>query len=381
MGISASVFEPLVRGGAWIKDGLGWAADGLNMNLAALGGYWSLQLSIMDSQARIEEWIDDGLGRHVEVYNDSLDIIWEGFVSKVTANIGSLSLSRGPLLDTVANRVKCIYSTVDTSTTPPTVGVREDTDWAEDADSQDRYGIIERVVSVGGANATTAEQIRDTALDDLKDPATDERENVSSSNVPSATIDCLGYSHWFKAYTYSSTTTGTQNASAKLQAVLAGDPNNIFSTDYYGIATNTTQVGAWEQDDRVAWSIMSGIVALGDSSFNRYIFGIYAGRKPFYSAVPTTVDYQRRLSDPGQWIESYGIGGKKRPWEILPGKWVFYTDLLTGTIPATSLRADPRHLFIEQMSYSVPWALSLDGARAGRLDQLLARLGLAGAGA
>jgi hypothetical protein len=379
--LSLVVKEPLVIGAGLIDDSLGVKVDRLQVVETAMGGFWSLTFELKDSQTKIEDWVDDGLGRHVELYNPALQCIWEGFASKISANIGSLTLTRGPLLETVANKVKVVYSTVDYSIVPPAVGARDDTAWYEDSDSQVKYGEIQRVVSVGGVQPAEADQIAQTALEELKEPATDEKDNLASSVEPSVTVECLGYVHWLNAYTYSSTTTGTENASTKLQNIITADPNSLLSTDFTDIATNTTAVGAWEQDSRIAWSIVKGITALGDSSFNRYLFGIGTGRKATYSAIPTTAKYQRSLLDPQQSLELYGSGQRVLPWDSEPGEYVFYTDLLIGRSQSSTLRLDPRYLFIEQSSFTIPWALTLDGSKVGRLDQLLAQLGLKGTGA
>jgi hypothetical protein len=339
-----------------------------------------LRFNLADRQSKIEDWIEDGLGRHIELYNPALELIWEGFVSRVRGNIGGLSIARGPHLS-IANRVRVIYSTVDTTVTPPAMGVRRPTDVANNTDSQAAYGIIERNISVGGVTEANAEQIRDTALDELKDPETSETDNLASSSAANVTVECLGYFHWLKAYTYASATTGTENASAKIENVLAADPNGIFSTDYNDVTENTTAVGAYEQDSRTAMQIIKGIVGLGDTSFNRYLFGFYQDRKARYGAMPTDTEYQRSLLEPEQKLARYGVGGRVMPWDAQAGEWVFYTDLLVGRSQPSERRLDPRYLFIEQSAFTLPWALSLQGSRSGRLDQLLARLGLGGTSA
>jgi hypothetical protein len=375
------VYKPLYAGGRFI-DSLGFSIDALNPVWTAFGGYWSLTFTIRGSKSRIEEWIMDGLGRHIVLYNPGLSVIWSGFASLISANIGSLSIQRGPLLDTVANRLKVVYSFVDTSTDVPIVGGRASTGWYEDADSQSRYGVIERVLSVGGVSAGEEAQLAQVALEEYREPGGNEVDNLGSSVEPSATITCLGYIHWLKAYTYASTTTGLQNASTKLESVLAADPNSLMSTDYSGITTNTTQVKAYEQKDRTAWNVVKAIIAKGDASFNRYLFGLYDGRKAKYSAIPTNIAYQRSLANPRQELETYGAEQTVKPWDSIPGEWVFYTDFLIGrTQPGTGIRQDPRYLFIEQASFVAPWALTLNGAKISRLDQLMAQMGLGGTGA
>jgi hypothetical protein len=373
--------QPLWIGTAIVDDNLAFKVDAISVVWTALGGYWALRFNLKGSQMLVEDWLENGLGRHIALYSHTLEPIWEGEVSSVSGNIGGMSQGRGPLLD-AANRIKVIYSTVDTTVTPPAVGVREPTAWADDTDSQALYGIVERAVSIGGANATTAAQIRDTRLADFAIPRTSETDNLTSGTETSVTVECLGYVHRLTGFVYNQTvTTGLINASAKLTAILTAEPNSIFSADYGNVATNTTQVGAWENDDRDAWGLVKGIAALGDASLNRYLFGIYADRKAYYNALPTTPKFQRALSDPGQWLELFGSGGRLKPWEIEPGQWVFYTDLFAGRSLETTLRVDPRYLLIEQGEFSTPWASVLKGGDANRTDQLLAQLGLGGSGA
>lgn len=374
--------EPLWIGTGLIDDNLATKVDAIQILWTALGGYWALRFNLKGNQGQIEDWLENGLGRDITLYSDALLPIWEGEVSQVSGNIGALSQTRGPLLDTVANRIRTVYSFVDTSITPPGMGGRDDTAWASDTDSQGKYGIISRIASVSGANATTAEQIRDTRLADFAEPKTTETDNLQSTTATSVTVECRGYVHRLKTLVYNQTViTGLINASAKLQAVLAAEPNSIFSTDYSLLTANTTQVGAWENDNRVAWSIVKGITALGDAAFNRYLFGIYANRRAEYAAVPTTPKYQRALADPGQWLQLFGSGGNLKPWEVEPGEWTFYTDLFTGRAQETTLRLDPRYLLIEQGTFDTPWSLTLQGGDANRTDQLLAQLGLGGSGA
>ncbi|MCP4540597.1 MAG: hypothetical protein GY832_25960 [Chloroflexi bacterium] len=372
--------EPLWIGTGLIDDDLAFKIDGIQAVWTANGGYWSLSFQLRGNQDIVEDWLENGLGRDITLYSPALLPIWEGAVNQASGNIGSLALGRGPLLD-APNKIKAIYSTVDTNVTPPAVGVREPTAWASNTAAQAKYSIIERVLSLAGATATSAAQIRDTRLADLALPKSTETDNLGSPTETSVTVECAGYIHWLKAYVYNSTTTGQQNASTKLQAVLAADPNSIFSTDYANITTNTTQVGAWENDDRQAWSIAQAISALGDASDNRYVLGVYRGRKVHYNAVPTTPKFQRTLADPGQWLELFGSGGSLDPWAVEPGQWTFYTDLFTGRTQPTTLRLDPRYLFIEQGTFNAPWALTMQGGEVNRGDQLLASLGLGGSAA
>lgn len=384
---SINIYEPLVKtGGILYKNALFsrlWVDDYQHI-IQAFGGYWSARFSIVANLNKIEDWIANGLGRHVEAYDDALGVMWEGFVNKVTANLGPLSVVRGPLLD-VANRVRVAYSYVDNTTTPPTVGGRETTADTDDADSQTKYGIIPKVLSIGGAdeaNTGVASAVRDTYLEEHKLPKTTKSLNTgATARELTATIEALGYVHWLN-YPYNVGTTGSINASAKIANVIAASPNLAWigfgSTNY--ITANTLQADAWEDEDRLALNVIKGATAMGDAAQARWLFGVYANRECWYYPAPTTLEYYQRLSDLGIQVET-ASGDRLKPWAVKPGKWLLFPDFLIGrTVPA-ALRDDPRAMFLESSQFSAPWDLTLKGGDLDTLPQLLAQYGLAGVGA
>ena len=182
-------------------------------------------------------------------------------------------------------------------------------------------------------------------------------------------------------FTYSTTTTGTRAYSDRIQDALGADPNSIFSTDYTGITTNSATVPYYDNDDRTAWQIIKGIISKGDTSYNRYTFGIYQDRKAFYDAAPTSIEYYHKLSDNKQRIETAG-GVEIKPWDVLPARWLQISDWLIGrTPPTTDFRQDPRNMFVESVQYTAPWGLSISGNKIDTLPQILGQLGLTGIGA
>lgn len=377
--LSINVFEPLVTGGAY-RETLTDQLDSYQHEIRALGGYWTGTFTLKDRLTRIEDWLDRGLGRHIVTRDDALNVIWEGFVNRVSANLGPLSVVRGPLLE-IANRVACVYSAIDATTSPPTLGLRVKTSTTNDTPSQAKYGIVQVLLSAAGMTATEAAQVRDTYLAEHVEPETSKSLSLGNTSEPSVTIECCGYVRWLDAYIFNQTAaTGTQDLDEKIRNILTADPNDVISTDYSRIAANTLAVPKYENDDMRAWSLIKALVAEGDASDNRYLFGIYQDRQAVYAAAPTTIAYQQRLADPEQRFETLA-GGIVKPWNILPGKWLFFPDLLIGKSQPADLREEPRAMFIESVTYSAPWGLSLSGGKLSAVDQRLARLGLAGIGA
>lgn len=379
--LSVNVYTPTI--GSYTVRGIYEGEIGKNVNsyshtLGTSGGYISAAFTIYDRLSKLEDWIN-GLGRHIEVYDPALDRIWEGLVNRVTLNVGGLSVVRGPLTS-IANKIYVVYSAVDTDTDPPTFGTRETTDPASDTTSQSKYGIIEKVLSVGGASLADAEQIRDTWLEENAEPETSQQFNNQSQSEPSVTVECIGYVYFLNMYTYNQTAnTGDINVSTQIQNVLAADPNGIFSTDYSGITTNTLQVARYTNDDNRGWDYIKSLTARGDSSSNRYLFGIFNDRKAVYAPIPTAIEYVQTLTDPKVRVELVN-GQEVKPWNVESGKWLLYSDFLIGQTIPSNLRDDKRIEFIESVTYTTPWGLSHNGSKVSNLNQFLAQLGLSGVG-
>ena len=187
-------------------------------------------------------------------------------------------------------------------------------------------------------------------------------------------LECIGYAHLFQKYTYSSGTAGTQNLSAKLAAIIAAEPNVLFSSS---VATNTIQVPAGQVDDAEAWGLIKALIAMGDTSLNRYTFGVYEGRRATYKPVANSVVYVRPLREGSSVIQD-AQGGLLQPWEIRPGCYVLVTDLLPGKPVANSLNDEQRAIYADTVQYRMPDSLVINGAHAFRVEQRMAQMGLSG---
>jgi hypothetical protein len=336
-------------------------------------GYDTARFQINTSLVHAEDWYMFGIGRHLKVNDESHVRIWEGFVNKITFKVGSTTITVGPLIE-VANKVAVTYSTIDTSTEPPTLGIRATTADAEDSDSQTRYAIFHEIISQGGSTATLAQQIRDKGLIDRKDPPRSNDDNFQQVAQPSVRIDCLGYYYFFGAYLYNNTgVTGEENISTKIQNVINDDPNGIFSTDFTQIATNTVQVQQYENDNARAKTIIEDLVGMGDASDNRYNFMVLKDRRITYEPAPLTTGYLFRLADRSKILEDT-VGNRIRPWAALPGKWRKIPDLLIGRSAPTDIRTDLRQAFIVKTTFTAPNGLRLTSDELEELPQLLGKI-------
>lgn len=378
--LTIKVYEPLAsdKNGTFIQSLLDsdQMFENYRQTVSANLGYDEMSFEIVPTDdVQIDIWQRLGHFRHIEVYDDSLSLIWEGFVNQVESSFGGLLFVRGPATD-LANKVRVAYSGFDPSTVPPTVGVRKFTDWASNADSQARYGIYELVYSLGGVQDAIAQQVRDAVLADMAYVVVDDND-AQAGGERRIKISCLGYGHMMKMWTYYNATQGSTTATTKIASVVAADPNGILSTVTSNLSTNSTSIAINDLTYRTAAEIITGIVSLGDSSNNRWVFGLGAGRIPYYRQVVDTPTYYRSAINNGE-VFLYGSNMEVRPYDIQPGYWMQYQDILFGVPAETRYRNDPGKLFIETVEYTAPNGLSIRGAKNSRLAQKLRRMGLGG---
>jgi hypothetical protein len=168
--------------------------------------------------------------------------------------------------------------------------------------------------------------------------------------------------------------------SVRIQAVLTADLNSIISTDYTKITANTLSIPSYVNDDNLALDYINGLVTLGDAAYNRYTFGVYANQRAEYTIMPTIEAYIWHLSDGGMLTNPHG--GIIDPWNVLPARWVLIPDFMIGRVSTpAALRDDPRYLFIESLTFTAPYGLTLTGSKISKMPQILGQLGLMGIGA
>lgn len=379
-GLSLDVSQPLVLGGRYLWPLTDEISD-LSFSKARIGGYTEASFSISGSpHAKLVDWYENGLGRDITCSNVSGLPCWNGFVNEVTIGFAGLSYKRGPLMD-IGNRVTVLYSPYDTTKNPPVGGARTATLTMDDVASQRRYGIIEKIVSGGTVTTAEAEQARDAYLWDRCEPDLEQQMDVSGTDTPNIQVGCLGYYNWLDNYVYLQTAdSGTLDLTTKLQAILTAEPNGIFTWGVADIEYNGILVAAYEGDYTQAWSIIKGLVELGNAQFGPCNFGVYADRRVRYESVDNTIVYHQPLYDNDRSV-LYANGGRVDPWDVQPGKWILIPELGLGrTYQWDTLRRDPRTALIDTVQFSAPNGLQWSGVKYQTLAQQLAQMGLGGMG-
>ena len=385
-GISVITSTPLVWASRTLPDEiLTRQLNDYSHTIAALGGYESADVTITDDWLDIEGWLDTGLARHVEVHNAALSKVWEGFVNEVEINVGSLRVTRGPLIE-VCNRISVVYGNLDTTQNPPIQSQYLQTAATEDTDSQADWGEWEKVLSAGQTTAVVAQNIQDVYLNEYAEPQVSQTLSLTGQgNEPSVTLRCRGYQDWLDAGIYNQiVNSGTTQLETKLVAILddaGADPNGLFASTNADIFASGILVPQYENENLKPRALLNAMTAMGDGTAadGQTLWGIYNDRRFVYAQIPTSEEYVWRLSDATQRIESAG-GALVEPWDVRAGEWVFFPDFFIGRGAASSMTFDPRYLFIERVNYRTPYGVTLNGGKVGTLAQVLARYGLGGIG-
>ena len=377
IGLYAEYYSPFPKGGIYLGRIERFSSYSHELN--AIGGMISCTISFAVSHPEAEEWYENGLGRVIKVNDEAGMCCFYGMVNQITLNAGGLNEVIGPLFD-IANRVSGVYTPRDFSVYPPVDGTQTVTLIAEDSDSQNEYGIIEKVITIGTTTEENANKIRDVFLNENKYPKTsgDLALSTNALQYTSISLDVVGLYEWLKHYVYNDNSTDVDYLSEKIIDILQADPNSFISTDYSYIQSNSYLTPLAETKNRYAWDILQELINLGnDTTDDRRVIGIYEDGKVVYELPDKTITYYHRLSDNIQGIFTVG-GSLVRPWLVRPAKWIHLTDFIPGRFVDAPSFDDPRNKFIERVSYSAPYSVTLGGGVRDLVNQMIAKITYSG---
>lgn len=376
IGLAVQVGEPLLSSRTSTPRTYTNELDSYSHTRSAFMDYDKAKIGLVGNHPDAEDWLEYGLGRDVNVYDEGLDAMWRGFVNQIEIVVGNLTIRRGPLLG-IGNRVSVVYAEEDGSF-PPVVSDRTVTTIVQDADSQAKYGIIEKVVSAGQIRQVEAERLRDTYLEENKLPETS--QGISTGGGKSGvtiSVDCLGYGYWLEAYVYNYVADNNiVTIDVKMKSALSADPNTIISSDHDRVDYNGVLVSSYEIDDPYGLTVIKELVSYGGGSDERWLFTLDDERRPVYYQQPTDAEYLMSLGD-GTLRDL--TKGKIHPWAIRPGRWIFINDFLVGrSREDINLREDPRMVFIESVDYTAPYTYAIQGSKTSTVKQMLSKFGMKG---
>jgi hypothetical protein len=389
LGISINVFEPNITMAAGVLTAyeprgrfvgsFSNVVESYNHTNEIFGGYINAQFSMRAEEGIIDDWLERGVNRHIEVYNPSGVEIWEGFVNQVTYSVGGFSVIRGPLLD-LANRVWVAYG--DYNTLTGAQGATTETPLVNNLDSQGHYGILERIVDGGQRdeiNYGEATQLRDTYLAEQR-VITNKTWNPTGSSEPTLTVDCAGYFRRLERIYYQDLVKASVTCTHAVTDVLNADTtlNHLFSAVNADIGVNAVAISGERPEYVPCDTVLREVVAYGGPTFARWLFYVGNSRRATYRAIDMALSYIQALRDPAQAIRTQS-GDVVYPGDVFPGHWMFFPDFAIGRVfegNVTDLISDPRSLFIESVTFTAPDQLDIAGSRVDKLSAMLKEFGL-----
>jgi len=339
--------------------------QGWRHRISARGGFDTASFSIADLQEEyLEDWLVNGLGRHIVRYDHIGQIMWEGYVHSVTITIPGRQISR--TLENLANFVQVSYTLTDYDDCSQISGETLLTGRRTDTQSQDTYGIAKVIFSVGQATTTEAEAERDLHLDLYSQPAREIRD--IQENKLDLTVECRGYSHWYKKvyFTRSVTSPSTTNASTIIGLLVPGTVATGLTQNYIDtreVQTNTFQVQNFYDaiDQWNSWDLLNKISDKGDGT-NIWNWMVLERRRFYYRPVPIEIAYMRNIHDP--WHRVYTpTGTLVYPWQIRPDNYIRTPDSFQITTDRnTDLLQDSSVQYIHAVEWSedMPFAYQLE---------------------
>jgi len=282
------------------------------------------------------DWLNNGLMRSVVVTSPDAEIVWEGYLNTISAQIGQKPVTLS--LDGMANRVRCVYTTV--------LGTPGVTSSTSDTASQLLYGTKDRVVPLADSDATAAGYRAAVVLADLAYPKSREATQAMSGEQGDITLT-LTFSGWYGTLEWLVTSNSTTS-------------DAVTTTQVGTLLTNAAAVNAFIATSTVyitASGISSPQLITSQTTFREAIedrlklgngtspmaWGVYEDRTfhvdTWAGATPETITYYERLGDANVYTPS---GSLVLPWNVRPNAISQVVDLLDVAPVATAPDAAAR---------------------------------------
>lgn len=261
-------------------------AQGWTRSVRALGGYWKGDFIITpDTMSPLDMmyFFTHHLGRRVEETTYGI-VTWEGEIVQMDLTVNGITYRRTLDPERFQNKVKVSYTDNATSVAAATA-------WSENTDSSNVFGESCYIDVVGNNyDSTIATALRDRRLKDYAYPraipvggfefaGSDRRQDNSLS------VLCAGYVFSMNRR-YRESDTAAAAVSTQI-STLVGESEFVTAGQ---IDTNALSVPVEGSDIPFRlWDGIQEMIEMGDGSGNRWIGGVYAGRKFSYKAAETAV--------------------------------------------------------------------------------------------
>lgn len=330
--------------------------------IAVDGWFKSASVSFTANMKDIGLWVSSGLGHHIEVYNFSGELIWEGFVNKVNVDFSSLTVS----LECVGYITYLEYVYTNTATSSYTLREK-----VIDVLVAEPNGVISTDYAYIETNTLSVfeeETGNKSGLQIIKDlialggDSNNNRRIFGLREGRKLFIEEIASDIEYLSPVPTSIATGPLTSITNQAAVTYKHP-------VYDIELETEQANDTDSQDKYgifSKRISGGEVSAANATSIRDTW-INENKNPETSQ---TVSGDVTVTDTN--------GNVIDPWNILPGKWLEFTALPASIEKSSELREDPRSMYIESVQFSAPTTISLTGSKVATIPQKLAKLGLSG---
>lgn len=355
---SHKVFVPVLVGTQQLESVSDRLGDSFSFSITGSDGFRQASCIVGGNRNYLETWMEERLGYHWRAEDRAGNIVWEGLVWSLalTDEGWEQSVSLGNL----ANRINVLYASI--------IGQRLRVGWADDLDSQTKYGIKEVIHTVGGGLgmvAARAAAYRDLQLSTSAWPGRSKK--YTGAPGTSLRVGLKGYFSTLDWRIYNDVTGGTANSSAMVEKITV-DPGvgvgqfiNSVQAD-----TNVLQFPDYHNRDRYAGSILRDLVSSGDGT-NPWVLGVYESRVLRYEQLATEIN---ALWAEGAPYPTNLSGAVLYPWLIRPNTVIQAPWLSKGRTLTNSLE-DPTVLIVKEVSFTAPYAVSIVGTDDTRIQVAL----------
>lgn len=341
--LSIDIFQ---RGTSGVPDttpigvNLGARADSYQHTISDRFGFESMQVSFKCSVEEAVDWLANGLMRSAIVYGPDANVVWEGYINTASARIGQKPATLS--LDTMANRVRCTYTTV--------LGTPGTTSSVSDADSQALYGKKDRVVSLNQDTAAAAANKADVVLVASAFPRSNEATQAmtGAQGEIQITLSFVGWYQTLEWVVFNRTSTSSTAISTQVAALIntsgvgIGAINNFLSSSTVNIMTLSNTATEYVVSSTTYREKIEALLSQGDGT-DPVTWGVYEDRMftvaAWAGALPTTITYYEHLGT-GDVYNSAGT--PIAPWDVRPNAMSEVVELLDIGPPANAPDAAAR---------------------------------------
>lgn len=318
------------------------------LSWAALGGPKRATINVESSEAP-ELWrLLELLRCPVTVLDDHGAPCWWGYVHE--AEIVYNNISVGVTLDALYNRVAVAYSRIVDPDEPS--GERATTDWAQDDESADEYGMRELLYSAGSTSDAHALAAQAMLLASYKKPTpsvTQIRGISSVSGISRSVLYCRGWYDTMGWRYYEDLLTNAVDTAAQAAAIASAKGQFLSGVSQEISGGSGISTSEYRDADASALYYLEELCKMGTVNNRRMLPRVDANRTLILEEEPTSSQPAYIRSD-GSLYDAFGVLLNKAQPPV--GQWVRLQDVIPGSVDLNQY-ADPSLFFLEAATYTV----------------------------